>query len=647
MAAAQRVLCAVFASLAWLAAAGAAHAQRRAVRPRWVDPAARSAPVRARLAALDGQAGPATVDGIRYLLDLSERRSQRRADGAPSPWLERADRYVTQLEQGLDPYAEARGEITLRAYRSEVSESLQAYAVYLPLDYDPDRAYPLLVALHGGSSNGNLFLAQTLGVHVPWGDYRAHHHVVHRPVDTPPWIVVAPDGFGNSMWRYMGERDVLDVLADVQRHHRIDPDRVVLYGLSNGGLGSFNIGMRHAWRFAAVVPLAGAPGWVHYVGDHLDPVHRSVLEPQSAWALIENALNTHLHAHHGRRDPGPMRPAYVDALSEHVRTLGVPFELDWYATGHDLVPPVHRQGGVFEREAAARRDPRPSAVTLVTGDYRASRQHWVGVTRIEGYPALARVQARIEEGAVEVRTARVCAMMLHLDEAPLASGPVTLRIDGDSIALPRAGAVDVVRREGRWTVGLPGEPGLAKRPGLSGPIGDAYWERLIHVYGTRDPAHEATLREAAERGARSFVPHVHTVHQRVMADRDVTPELAARAHLVLYGGPGDNAVLERLWDRLPIRVAADGITVGDQQFVGRLGTRFVYPSPLAPGRYLLVQAGTSADAVLAGDALPAFLPDYVVYDARRMPESRPNLPRHGYVAAGFFDDRWALPASTP
>lgn len=622
---------------------GSASAQRRS-RP-FADPTVQTAPLRARLAALEQRGADArVVRSITYLLDIAEQGTERRRGGRESPWLARAARYLTLAERGRDPYAEARGEITLRAYRSPVSETLQGYAVYVPPDYDAARAYPLLVALHGGSSNGNLYLALTLGAQVPWDAYFDSHFIEHRPVATPDWIIVAPDGFGNSMWRFMGERDVLDVLEDVRESYRVDADRVVLNGHSNGGLGSFNIGMRHAWRFAAVAPISGAPGWIHYLGMRLDELHTRALEPQSAWPLIENARNTHLHAHHGRLDPGPMRPRYVEALRALTAEALVPFELDWYGIGHDLVWPVHRQGGVWEREADRRRDPRPASVTLVTGDYRASRQHWVRVTRIDGYPSLARVEAHVASDTIEVRTERVRALALDLDGMPRAAGRLSLRIDGTALSIdPPRGWLDLRREGSAWVVGAPQDGPLAKRPGLSGPIHDAYWERLVHVYGTQSPAHEATLRRAAERGARSFVPHTHTVRQRVLADTEVTPALAASSHLVLYGGPGDNAVLEALRDRLPIRAEPDAIVVGGERVAGRrVGARFVYPSPLSPSRYVLVHTGTDPEAVLAGDTLPAFLPDYVVYDARRMPSARPNVARTAYLAAGYFDDRWRL-----
>jgi len=47
-----------------------------------------------------------------------------------------------------------------------------------------------------------------------WKEYDKHLWDDFSPKWSPDWIVVAPDGFGQVMWRFMGDQDVLDVIAD-------------------------------------------------------------------------------------------------------------------------------------------------------------------------------------------------------------------------------------------------------------------------------------------------------------------------------------------------------------------------------------------------------------------------------------------------
>ena len=265
------------------------------------------AALRARLATLEARRPEGVPEGaltsIGYMVDTADRIENRFAPQSES-WRRRAAGFLERAEAGHDPYPEQRGKIVSRAYVSPISQRRQGYTVYVPPGYDPARAYPLMIVLHGGSSNGNLFLGVVLGNNMSWLEYDRFLWDDFEPKWTPDWIVVAPDGYGQVLWRWMGEQDVLDVLADVEKHYRIDPERVHLNGVSNGGLGTHNIGMRHAWRFATVIPMAGAPSWQQYVGSRQTPADRTVLAPLSGMQLLENAWNTDYRYHHGRSDPG-------------------------------------------------------------------------------------------------------------------------------------------------------------------------------------------------------------------------------------------------------------------------------------------------------------------------------------------------------
>ncbi|MBC7170834.1 MAG: hypothetical protein H5U40_00315, partial [Polyangiaceae bacterium] len=379
--------------------------------------------LRARLHAARA-ATPATVpDGtlvsIEHLITTASEIEARHPTAAPL-WRRRAGRYLDAVAAGRDPYVEEAGKITNRGYRSPVSTRLQGYAIYLPPGYDPSREYPLYIALHGGSSNGNLFLGVVLGNNMDWLTYSQHLYDEYTPRWTPDWIVVAPTGFGQMLWRWMAERDVLDVIADVERHYNVDPERVVLGGLSNGGVGAYTIGSRNASRFSVVQAMAGAPSWIYFAGGGSASVEvRKELSRYSAMELAENLTNTDFRFYHGRTDPGPMRPAFIDGFVERLREKGLPSQLTWYATGHDILYLVHRHGNIYERLAPTRRNGKPAEVRLVTGDYRANRQHWVTATRITKYPDLARIDAKVDDEAVRVVTENVTAFALDLRDAPV------------------------------------------------------------------------------------------------------------------------------------------------------------------------------------------------------------------------------------
>lgn len=617
-----------------------------------------SASIREEVTRIRATDHPGVPDGtlttITFLADLADREEGRFGPQSQA-WRRRAGRYLERVRAGADPLVEEKNRITNRGYRSAASTILQGYAIYLPPNYDPSRAYPLYVAMHGGSSNGNLFLGVLLGNNMDWLTYNQHLWDEYTPRWSPDWIVVAPTGFGQMLWRWMAEQDVLDVIADVQRHYNVDENQIVLGGLSNGGLGAYAIGTRHAWRFSTVMAMAGAPSWLLYAPCNCDGLDLANVRRYSGTHLIENAWNTRWKTYHGRTDTGPMRPQFINILEERIAEVGVPADVTWYDTGHDILYIAHQRGRIYERLAPIRRDPKPREVHVLTGDYRAARQHWVTVTRITDYPIIARVKAVAEGSTITVETSNVTAFSIDLRDAPVTGDTLRVLVDGkEAYSGPRAPlghVVSLVRGDDGFTTGFPNDPAgeLVKRPLQAGPINDAYYERMVHVYGTQNAEHTEALRTAAQRGARGWVLWSWDIAQEVVADTAVTPEMIANAHLVLYGTAGSNSVLERIRDRLPVRVESDAIVVGSTRHVGRdVGTRFIYPSPLAPNRYVLVQGGVSPEAVAAGNNLPEFLPDWVVYDGRttRGTRTRHLSSRAPAKASGWFDARWQLRTTT-
>jgi Putative esterase len=583
---------------------------------------------------------------LEHVLDVAQ-RIEGKFPSQSLEWRARAARYLESAERGQDPYPLERGRIVSRGYVSPISRRVQGYTVYVPPDYTPDKRWPLMIVLHGGSSNGNLFLGVVLGNNMNWKEYDIHLWDTYEPRWSPPWIVAAADGYGQVLWRYMGEQDVLDVIDDIQRNYSVDSGRVVLSGLSNGGVGAYAIGSRHASRFSVVQAMAGAPSWLMYTGaGSVQEIEAKLMRPWSAMDLAENWFNTDFRYYHGTVDPGPMKPAYVHELDAVVEAKKIPHTGKWFEAGHDLLYLVHRHGSAYSEFESLRRQQRPAEVHLVTGDFRAARQHWLEVTRFTRYPDLARLLGKVAQDRVEVDAQNVSAFAIDLRELPVTTAELEFWIDGAKVA--RAGRATLGHRvhffKGeRWQLGLPPGQGLQKRAGLSGPITDAYFERMVHVYGTQRAEHAAELEQIAQKGARGWPLWLWTVEQEVVKDTDVTPELAADAHLVLYGTPGDNALLDRIMERLPIRVAGDAVSLGSARFTSKgVGVRFIYPNPEAPGRYVIVQSGPTLDGVKRGHNLPDFVPDYVIYDAATA-AARPRLvPQRPPLARGFFDASWQL-----
>jgi phospholipase/carboxylesterase len=116
------------------------------------------------------------------------------------------------------------------------------FSLYAPEYYTPDRTWPLVMALHGGSGNGRGFLWSWLR------DARSHGA-----------ILVAPTATG-STWALMGDDtdtpNLMRILDAVRGRWNIDFKRLLLTGMSDGGTFCYVTGLDSASPFTHLAPVA-------------------------------------------------------------------------------------------------------------------------------------------------------------------------------------------------------------------------------------------------------------------------------------------------------------------------------------------------------------------------------------------------------
>ncbi len=116
-------------------------------------------------------------------------------------------------------------------------------------------------------------------------------------------------------------------------------------------------------------------------------------------------------------------------------------------------------------------------------------------------------------------------------------------------------------------------------------------------------------------------------------------------HLIVWGDPESNQVLARAAGKLPIAWGPDHITVSNQQFAtAGHALVMIYPNPLRPSRYLVVNSGpTFREGHDASNSVQTpKLPDWAVVDLSVPPDA---LAPGRIVAANFFDESWELRVS--
>lgn len=129
------------------------------------------------------------------------------------------------------------------------------YRLYVPEDYDPSKAYPCLLFLHGVGERGDDNAAQ-IKVGLP---------CMFTDADSPVYesIVIAPQCPTDYHWVMDSSSDskpmkaVIAILDEVCQTYSVNRNRIYVTGLSMGGYGTWGALSRHSKLFAAGMPLCG------------------------------------------------------------------------------------------------------------------------------------------------------------------------------------------------------------------------------------------------------------------------------------------------------------------------------------------------------------------------------------------------------
>jgi phospholipase/carboxylesterase len=116
------------------------------------------------------------------------------------------------------------------------------YSLYVPEFYSADRAWPLVVALHGGSGSGRNFLWSWLS------DARSYGSILIAPTATgPTWALMGEDSDTPNLNR---------ILDAVQSRWNIDASRMLLTGMSDGGTFCYVTGLEDTSPFTHLAPVS-------------------------------------------------------------------------------------------------------------------------------------------------------------------------------------------------------------------------------------------------------------------------------------------------------------------------------------------------------------------------------------------------------
>jgi hypothetical protein len=552
-----------------------------------------------------------SADQLRKVLSEGRRRAERLQAGQPD-W---------HLREGT----------SIRGYISAVDGSVQPYAVTLPPGVDPANArrWPLYVVLHGRADDMNEVSFIT----------RMDGRGPGASKDDRPgnWIQLDVYGRGNNAYRWAGETDVFEAMAAVRQRFRIDEDRVVLHGFSMGGAGAWHLGLHHPHVWCSVGAGAGFVDFYNYqkknpdsAADRLPFAQHETLGIYDAVPYALNLFNVPCVGYGGEKDPQLLAATTMQRAAE---TLEVPLKIIiGKDMGHAFDPASRSEFMAFHAASVQTGRPRfgtRDRIRFTTQTLKYNRCDWLAILQVSETGRAATVETeRAPSGTMRIRTENIGLLTLARDIAD------EVEIDGTLLDC-RGAAGELLpdvwyrRTSAGWEVvdyqesrALSRNPDVRKRPGLQGPIDDAFMSAFVCVRGTGQPLHplpaawsERQLEVFREEFARWMRGEV-----RVVNDVDITTDMLERSHLVLFGDPGSNLLLRhmlatrpgkapdsgnvseiaarfpavdaRVAEKLPFDWNREVITVGRQSWPSEThGLCLIFPNPLNRSKYIVLNTG--------------------------------------------------------
>ena len=124
------------------------------------------------------------------------------------------------------------------------SGSRGGFSMYVPEYYDPETAYPLIVALHGGSGHGRDFLWTWLRQARGRGAILISPSSIERT-----WSLTEPEADSANIER---------MVRLAQEQWNIDPGRLLLTGMSDGGTFAYVSGLGASSPFTHLAPVSAS-----------------------------------------------------------------------------------------------------------------------------------------------------------------------------------------------------------------------------------------------------------------------------------------------------------------------------------------------------------------------------------------------------
>jgi hypothetical protein len=565
----------------------------------------------------------------------------------------RAQHRIDAVQNKQPIWTTKKGPV-LRGYVSAVDGSTQPYGIIVPKTYDAAKPIRLDVVLHGSSKPVGMSELR-FGARFDDGDSGGK-----APPDVD-YIELHPLGRVENCYRWAGETDVFEAIEAACRNYNIDRDRIVLRGMSMGASGTWHLGLKHPDRFVALGPYCGyvdthkfsvTPGMNFVPVGPLPPHQESALHMLDSVDYCANAAMVPAIGAIGGKD------GFFDAhviMGDAMAKEGIQLiNLISPNTKHQIDPVTHAEQmrliGLYVEKGLQHASRK---LRFVTWTLKYNRCQWLEILALKQHYERSEFVATVsQDGAISIDEPKnITEFAIHLS-------CTKVRIAGKDVAIPetKSAALAFMLRDGAW-ICLGAREAITlsgKRPGLQGPIDDAFAAPFLCVRST-GKAWNPQIAAWSDAGLRRF-EYEWARYMRgnlpVKNDTDITEDDVRTKHLILFGDPGSNSWIAKTLPKLPVTWTADELVFGTDKYSSKdHAPVLICASPLAPDRYVVLNSGhTFHEKEFAAFNYLLFprLGDWAVLKTATGADSwKPGdaFPEE-VIRAGYFDEQWAKPLTS-
>jgi pimeloyl-ACP methyl ester carboxylesterase len=567
--------------------------------------------------------------------------------------LERA----TQLKDGKTPWTTQTGPV-LRGYRSKIDGSVQPYWMIVPADYD----------FKGHAKHRLDFWWHGRGETLSEANFMASPANAQGIIPVPGAFILHPYGRYCNANKFAGEVDTFECLDHARKHYRIDENRLVARGFSMGGAACWQFAVHYPTLWAAAAPGAGFAETPEFLNNFQNEKVKPTWYEERLWRLYnatdyaQNLFNLPTVAYSGADD---RQKQAADVMAREMKKVGLELtHVIGPKTGHSYEKGAKEEVNKLIDAIVSKGKPAvPKEIKFVTYTLRYNKCGPVTITELLKHWEPATITLKHDGNVIDLDMKGVRRFTIDLPK-----GEFELRYKGKWFSKPMGsgGEQKYAYSPNRDAIGGDlGEIGpvdltdpetFRKRPGLQGPIDDAFMDAFLNVAPTGQPLNAKTgewsekeMQHAADQWRKQFRGDAP-----MKKDTEVTDEDIANNNLVLWGDAQSNKVLGRIAAQLPAKwithvekkdgkdIKMTEVVLGDGRYPADTHVPvLIYPNPLNPKKYVVLNSGFTFreyDQLNNARQVPK-LPDYAVIDVTTPPNSR--FPGK-VVRAGFFGERWEL-----